>query len=106
MRASGVFAMGGAMVGVARAARELSAWLGGVVLGDWDGMVIGAGDGAGDVDTEGPCIARARQLFTCSARTFSQFSKFREGSSLWQIQHSSSSLITGRGVGRGRLEGV
>lgn len=94
------------MVGVTRVARELPAWLGGVVLGDWVGMVIGAGDGAGDVDTEGPCMARARQLFTCSARTFSQFSRFREESSLWQIQHSSSSLIIRRGAGRTRLEGV
>lgn len=83
MRASGVLAMGGAILGVVRGFRELSAWMVGEVRGDWDdGMVLGPGDGEGEVDVEGPCMARERQLLTCSARTFSQSGRLRDGSSL------------------------
>lgn len=55
-------------------------------------------DGAGD---EEPCIAAARHAFTCSSLNLSQFSKFREGSSSWHNQHSSSSGIRRRSGCRG-----
>jgi hypothetical protein len=58
-----------------------------------DGDGIGRAEVCGAGDVLGPCIADAIQDSTCWERRASKLGNVREGSSRWQIQHSSSSGI-------------